>query len=659
MPLVPGPVLPVPNFWTAYGHSYFMYAFGTRTPAGRADAIFRNTMNIDHTSWRNFAVAGARLTVQGASQGGWVRPLSTLQGAPPGSTSQGAPYISQGGAYLLCWGINDVGFNGNTAQNNTAFTNALTAVISRCRASIFRAPNYAGAAGTGTIAYSGFTTAGTDTAAWLEQSSNGFIAYSSTVGNTVTLTLPADYAGEPVVIGFLCSAGVVGGTVTYTGTAGVTGTTYTGNNMPAASINVSYLCRRITTLTAANAGQTIIMTVSSLDSGGSVYFDGWWFEADNPPPVLVCDTPRPTATGESIYGGTFTATALSGTAVTSTPGTVTMSATWGLPTAGSMTIPSGGGTVTLTWTGTTATSLTGVTHSGGGSNYSSNSLTWGGPTDADVSALNTLLPAVVSAFDGMVQLVGIDSVIAKNAAMFGSDGLHLNEIGAARVADTMTTALRRCTPATAYGSAISLEQESARSCAVVIPMSTGFWYTTDAHGGINAAATNPYTPVLGDWWAMPFMMTNAWLRWIQWEVSLISNTASPSVFCALYDDRNFTGYPQQIFNPPANVTALALSAGTGLKQSSLTSGNNGNVNLPLDPGLYWLAIGISVAGTCTMNTVHGPSSYVRQLTSAGALPTGAPCAYKLTGQGAGVMPNTFPPAAVPADNAPMIALLMQ
>jgi len=194
-----------------------------------------------------------------------------------------------------------------------------------------------------------------------------------------------------------------------------------------------------------------------------------------------------------------------------------------------------------------------------------------------------------------------------------------------------------------------------------VPMASGYWYTTDAQGGINPIGTtgNNYTAVAGDWWAMPFMMTTAWLRWIQWQVYLVTNTSSPSVFMALYDDRNFTGYPCQIFNPPANGTALALSAGTGLKPSSTTYGNNGYVSLPMDPGLYWLALGISVAGTCTFATVHGPSSYIRPFGSAGALPTGMPCAYKLTGQGTGIMPNTFPPGGVATDYAPMIQLLMQ
>jgi hypothetical protein len=73
--------------------------------------------------------------------------------------------------------------------------------------------------------------------------------------------------------------------------------------------------------------------------------------------------------------GTYTATGLSGTAVSSTPSTVTLNSTISLPTAGTATIPSAGGTVTLAWTGTTATTLTGVTAAGGSGNYTSNTVT--------------------------------------------------------------------------------------------------------------------------------------------------------------------------------------------------------------------------------------------------------------------------------------------
>jgi hypothetical protein len=77
---------------------------------------------------------------------------------------------------------------------------------------------------------------------------------------------------------------------------------------------------------------------------------------------------------EATYS-TYTAAGLSGTAVSSTPATVTLNTTLNLPVAGTATMPSAGGTVTLTWTGTTATTLTGVSAAGGSGNYSSNTVT--------------------------------------------------------------------------------------------------------------------------------------------------------------------------------------------------------------------------------------------------------------------------------------------
>jgi hypothetical protein len=74
-------------------------------------------------------------------------------------------------------------------------------------------------------------------------------------------------------------------------------------------------------------------------------------------------------------GGTYTATGLSGTAVSSTPATITLNTTLNLPAAGTVTMPSAGGTVTITYTGVTATTLTGCSAAGGSGNYTSNTVT--------------------------------------------------------------------------------------------------------------------------------------------------------------------------------------------------------------------------------------------------------------------------------------------
>jgi hypothetical protein len=58
---------------------------------------------------------------------------------------------------------------------------------------------------------------------------------------------------------------------------------------------------RITNLTPAAAGLTIIATVTTLGASGSVVFDSWWIETSTPPPVVVCNTARLLNTGYSLY----------------------------------------------------------------------------------------------------------------------------------------------------------------------------------------------------------------------------------------------------------------------------------------------------------------------------------------------------------------------
>src|SRR5258708_39782349 len=111
MPLAPQGVAQVPNFWNVYGHSYFQHAFGTRTQAGRADSLFRNLLNVDHTSFANLAITGSQLTHQGAAQGGYARLLQNVTGFELGTNAGIAPYVAGGGSYLLRWGIKYPGVN--------------------------------------------------------------------------------------------------------------------------------------------------------------------------------------------------------------------------------------------------------------------------------------------------------------------------------------------------------------------------------------------------------------------------------------------------------------------------------------------------------------------------------------------------------------------
>ena len=291
----------VPIFWNLWGHSYFQHAFGPRNQSGRIDAFVRALIPTNYGDFANWAVTGARLSVEGQSQGGYARVINNILQSYS-STGASGPAVSTSGGHIFCYGINDLGNNTPpSSQYDAAYGHAARAVISRARMSWLRPNNWAGAAGTGVISYgAGFTSAATS-----GEFTTGLTVRSCTVTGataTVTLTLPSDYNGETIASLWIANPGVAGGTITKSGTAGVTGTFSTSNIMPVASINHSPVCDRIKGLTAANAGQTIIYTVTAIDASATVQFDSIWGESLAPPPVIWCNTARLTTTGYAAYG---------------------------------------------------------------------------------------------------------------------------------------------------------------------------------------------------------------------------------------------------------------------------------------------------------------------------------------------------------------------
>lgn len=286
MPLTPRREFQVPDFWTVFGHSWMNYSFGTYFQTGRADSLFRAGLDIEFNNWQNYAVSGSRVTNETRSTGGFARALARIN-----RPTRGGPYVADGGAAMLCWGINDMGLTGTTTQIRTAYQHAMRTVISRWRASVIYENNFQ----IGTrISYG----AGFASVAAAEYSSGGTVHWcTSTTNANFTLTLPSDYDGEPVVICLVGQGGTSGGTVTWSGTAGVTGTTSTSDIMPSAAFSHCPVVKRITTLTSANAGQTIVGTVTQLDGGGAVMLDAWWLEAKVAPPVIVCNIAKLPAAG--------------------------------------------------------------------------------------------------------------------------------------------------------------------------------------------------------------------------------------------------------------------------------------------------------------------------------------------------------------------------
>jgi hypothetical protein len=286
MPVAPTPALQVPDYWNIFGHSWMQYAFGTYWQTGRADALFFAAMDIEPFNKRNWAVNGSRACIEGPSVGGFAR---FFKGSK--KPQRGGPYVADGGAALFCWGINDLGLVGITTQIKDAYQHAMRTIISRWRASVIYENDFqvgtrtSYGAGFGSIGAVGYTS--NDTAHWCTTTTNA----------NFTCTLPSDYNGETVSICLVGAGGVSGGIVTWGGTAGVTGTTSTSNILPSSAVSHCPIIKRITNLTSANAGQTITGTVNTLDSGGAVMLDYWMLESKNPPPIIVCNAARLTASG--------------------------------------------------------------------------------------------------------------------------------------------------------------------------------------------------------------------------------------------------------------------------------------------------------------------------------------------------------------------------
>lgn len=295
MPLAFPPQLPTTDMWNTFGHSYMRHSSGTFDQTGRLDARVRSTLDIEFTNWRNFAIDSAQLTVQGPKQGGFARVYKEKAYGAGRTGTTG--YTGDGGGAIYCWGINDLGGGagaGATADaTRIAYKHALRAIISRWRMSTLYEDDFS--VGTRTTYGAGFTNlSGTSDFS----SGNSVRIATTTTSATITLTLPSDYGGEVVAISFVVDGGTSGGAYSISGTAGVTGTFDHRNIMPAFLSHGAFVYR-ITTLTAANAGQTIILTLTAVT--GDSQFDCWWLESKTPPPVIVVGCARLPSAGYTIY----------------------------------------------------------------------------------------------------------------------------------------------------------------------------------------------------------------------------------------------------------------------------------------------------------------------------------------------------------------------
>lgn len=599
-----------PFYWTVFGHSYWQLAFGTRSQMGRADGYLRSMLDVQvGTNYQGHAAAGVRLSVEGDAGFGRIMQLVTGPQAG-GNINYTAPYTisgmgGTGGAFILGYGINDLGYNGNTVQENLAYAHSLRFAISRCRISTLGASQKAGWSGCGSIAYSGWSFNASPSARCTGPGNY----FASAAGSTITITLPSDFAGETVSLCFVSQPGGTAGAgasnvITLTGTA-LAGTTYSGttfstaNIQPSATLTYTPVCKRLVGLPASAAGQTIIITYTTTDPGGTfAYFDSWWLECNEPPPVIPCNTAR-LLNSPNGYAG----------------------------------YPTGIGDADVevfnTYLKPVVDEFDGM---------------------VQVADIDGALGKDVNAFcfDGLHpnERGAIRCASAVVAALLNCTPNH-----------TYTPTAAMITPGPASAPAIRPLVSGRVYTAEVAGGTAGQPYGA----GGNAIA-------VGDTFAIPFYVCPGVGVVTNWVMESTAGTVAPTLFFNVYDDRQYAGYPQFVHQNPANGTALAITTGAAVFTSTNTSGQNGYISWSPDPGLYWLVAKIVTAGTGTaLRTLRGPCPYMPNLLPTGGgsavvttlASSPIPSGWYLSGQGTGTMGNRFPSGALAIDNVPMMGLKFQ
>jgi hypothetical protein len=309
--------------------------------------------------------------------------------------STGAPYVSKDGMFALFYGLWDLaavtvgGGSGQMTQLNATTTggviHTLRDMIAHARASNilpytdthFSLSGYAVSGSGQQYAFSGGGPG----------QGGSFAYWTTTTSASFTFTIPADFTGGGIGISLLGAAGVFGGQVTWSGTlfstGGVTnpGVLSTSNIVPAGARG--RIVTRFKNLTSANAGQTIIGTITALDASGNIALDCAYVEGQYPNMVAVFGAPK------------------------------------------------------------LATNAAYATLGGAGTYWNGNS---GATGAADVAQLNTALQALVAEFDTSVFYVDTDSVIQSQATFFAADGCTLGAFGVHAIASQFVYALQAQLP---------------------------------------------------------------------------------------------------------------------------------------------------------------------------------------------------------------------
>lgn len=223
---------------------------------------------------QNIGVSGSCLCNDDASQpGGWAR---ILQRARPGAM-----------ASVLMYGVNDCSVNsfGTGGRADTTYPNCLRAGIVACRQKEpfhqYDDATHTATTGTWTVPAAPSTPRG------LRDRCAGSAYVEATAAASKTITLPTDYNGEPISLIFIVNGANAGAaSATLSGTAGRTDVIdLTPATYAVSATRWSVRCFRIKNLTAANAGQTIVISRTT----GTVGYNGYFTETLQPSPVMVAN----------------------------------------------------------------------------------------------------------------------------------------------------------------------------------------------------------------------------------------------------------------------------------------------------------------------------------------------------------------------------------
>jgi hypothetical protein len=483
VPLYPPPVYKyTPSFMVFAGHSFFNRAGGIFDQSYRLDQAAQALMGLPREAVILRALSGAALCKDGLSNYGYA---NFLQNSP--RTNTAAPYVGNSGAYCFCYGINDMGllipssdYPAATiqAQVKTALQHTWRTLISRARAStIFEC------GGTDESAKWAFGAGMANTTSNLVNSGGGYRSATSTTNANATFTIPSDFPGGTIAVGFLGAYGTAsqagaGGTWTVTGTFSGSGgaNIVTSNLMPVASANRSHYIRRFTNLPSSDAGKTMIFTATVVDASGTVGIDYAQIEATTDIPLVVmCNISRvlSAATYVSNWAGSY-------------------------------------------WTNASNLGATG---------------------DADVATFNTALASVVAEFDSLVVIADIDKALAKSASLLNTDGLHPNQAGCLTGGQAIWNAI--VTAPTSYNNLVPDWRITGGDRR---PRVSQCWYGPEIYNAI----TSTVTMVSQTMYLYPIVVSEANEVWdqVSFEVTTAATGGSPTVHLGLYADEGWSGRPQ-------------------------------------------------------------------------------------------------------------------